>query len=140
VRDNRQVVLGLNIMHPDSSACLYVGDELIGAVAQERLGNRVKHDLSFPTDCIKFLLTSAKIKVRDIDIVALARDPRSNRAKKLQSLLSSKRNITQAVSSYLARLNKSNSYVLDLANVIGKVPSYMNNYDCIKSKLTMLFN
>ncbi|MDC3338405.1 hypothetical protein OAV66_00395 [Planktomarina temperata] len=128
MKDNKKVVLGLNIMHPDSSACLYVGDKLIGAVAQERLGNRVKHDLSFPADCIKFLLASANIKVRDIDIVAIARDPRSNRIKKLQSLMRSKRSITQAVSSYLMRLNKSNTFVSDLATVIGN----NNDENCYK--------
>ena len=128
--NNEKVVLGLNIMHPDASACLYIGDKLVGAVAQERLGKRVKHDLSFPTDCIKYLLELSKISVKDIDIVAVARDPKANRFGKLKSLISSKRDVKQAITSYFTRLKESSNLLTDIASLIG-IKGDKNNYEII---------
>jgi carbamoyltransferase len=64
------VILGINKDHADSSACLLIDGKLIGAVAEERLGNRIKHDSSFPVNSIRWLITTAGIKYSDIDIIA----------------------------------------------------------------------
>jgi carbamoyltransferase len=64
------VILGINKDHSDSSACLLIDGKLIGAVAEERLGNRIKHDSSFPINSIRWLITTAGIKYSDIDIIA----------------------------------------------------------------------
>jgi len=64
------VILGINKDHSDSSACLLIDGKLIGAVAEERLGNRIKHDSSFPVNSIRWLITTAGIKYSDIDIIA----------------------------------------------------------------------
>ena len=37
------IILGINKDHSDSSACLLIDGKLIGAVAEERLGKRLKH-------------------------------------------------------------------------------------------------
>ena len=36
-------ILGFNAFHADSAACLVVEGQLVGAVAEERLGDRQKH-------------------------------------------------------------------------------------------------
>lgn len=36
------VILGINAFHADSAACLVVDGQLIGAVAEERLGPHIK--------------------------------------------------------------------------------------------------
>jgi carbamoyltransferase len=64
------IILGINKDHADSSACLLIDGKLIGAVAEERLGNRIKHDSSFPVNSIRWLITTAGIKYSDIDIIA----------------------------------------------------------------------
>ena len=67
-------VLGLNAFHGDCAACLFYNDKLIAAVEEERL-IRIKHAAGFPTNSIKFCLEYADIKVKDIDYVAINRNP-----------------------------------------------------------------
>ena len=77
------IILGINKDHSDSSACLLIEGKLIGAVAEERLGKRIKHDSSFPTNAIKWLISTAGIKYSDINIIALSNDVLSNLPYKL---------------------------------------------------------
>ena len=113
-----KIILGLNILHPDSSACLYIGKQLVGAIAEERLGKRIKHDLSFPVNSIRYLLEKSHLKVKDIDYVAVARDPSANKIQKLNSLFLSQRNKISAVKRYLERKSKSQDVLKDLASKI----------------------
>ena len=62
------IILGINKDHSDSSACLLIDGKLIGAVAEERLGKRLKHDSSFPKNSIKWLLKEANIKFIKLNI------------------------------------------------------------------------
>lgn len=68
------VILGLNAFHADSSACLLVDGELVGAIAEERLGQRKKHTSDFPINAIEFVLKSANLKLSDVSHIAIARD------------------------------------------------------------------
>jgi carbamoyltransferase len=72
------IILGINKDHSDSSACLLIEVKLIGAFAEERLGNRIKHDSSFPKNAIKWLISTAGIKYSDINIIALSNNALSN--------------------------------------------------------------
>ena len=56
------IILGINKDHSDSSACLLIDGKLIGAVAEERLGKRIKHDSSFPKNSIKWLVNTSGLK------------------------------------------------------------------------------
>jgi carbamoyltransferase len=49
-------ILGLNFHHADSSAALVIDGELVAAVAEERLGRRLKHDPAFPKEAIRKVL------------------------------------------------------------------------------------
>jgi len=75
------IILGLNVYHGDSSACIVVDGQLIAAVEEERL-RRVKHWAGFPTEAIKYCLKEAKVKVEDIDYIAVNRNPTANLFKK----------------------------------------------------------
>ena len=66
---------------------MLINGNLIGAVAEERLGNRVKHDSSFPNNSIEWLINLANIKYSDIDIVAVSNNSLSNLAQDLFILL-----------------------------------------------------
>jgi carbamoyltransferase len=81
------LILGLNFGHADSSACLLVDGRLTMAVAEERLGRRVKHDPSFPALAIRAVLDDAGVKLADIDAVAVPRNPRANMAAKIRYVL-----------------------------------------------------
>ena len=78
------VIIGINKDHSDSSACLLINEKLIGAVAEERLGKRIKHDSSFPYNSIRWLVNLANIKYSDIDVIAVSNNPLSNLFQKLK--------------------------------------------------------
>ena len=77
------VILGINKDHSDSSACLLVDGNLIGAVAEERLGKRIKHDSSFPINSINWVLKEGNKKISDIDIIAVSNNTYSNLLQKI---------------------------------------------------------
>ncbi len=77
------IILGINKDHSDSSACLLINGELVGAVAEERLGKRIKHDSSFPVNSIKWLIKSNNLKYSDINHIAVSNDPMSNFIQKM---------------------------------------------------------
>jgi carbamoyltransferase len=82
------VILGINFLHADSSACLFVDGRLTMAVAEERLGRRMKHDPAFPAFAIRAVLDDAGLTLRDIDHVAVPRQPRANLGAKVRYVAS----------------------------------------------------
>ena len=66
--------LGISAFYHDSAAALIKNGEIISAVQEERF-SRIKHDDSFPTNSIKFLLEDEKIKLTDIDFVVFHEKP-----------------------------------------------------------------
>lgn len=81
------IILGLNAYHGDSSACILIDGKLIAAVEEERF-TRIKHWAGFPSEAIKYCLDEAKIKVEDIDHIAVNRNPTANLLKKALFTLS----------------------------------------------------
>ena len=82
------VILGLNFHHADAAACLIVDGRLVGAVAKERLGDRVKHSPAFPENAIRWFLADNGLRLADVTHVALPRDASANRNAKLRYVLS----------------------------------------------------
>ena len=70
------VILGINAYHGDASAAIVVDGQLVAAAEEERF-NRIKHAAGFPVDAIKACLKLGGLEARDIDHVAVARDPRA---------------------------------------------------------------
>jgi carbamoyltransferase len=80
-------ILGLNAFHGDASAALVVDGELVNAVEEERI-NRVKHCAGFPELAAAWCLEDAGLDAREVDHVAIGRDPTANlRAKVVQTIL-----------------------------------------------------
>jgi carbamoyltransferase len=71
------IILGVNAYHGDSSACLVINGELIAATEEERL-RRIKHWAGFPSEAIRYCLDEAKVKVEEIEHIALNRNPKAN--------------------------------------------------------------
>jgi carbamoyltransferase len=74
--------LGLNAFHGDASACIFKNDVLICASEEERF-RRVKHWAGFPTQAISFCLEEAGITPVEVDVIAVSRDPKANKSKKI---------------------------------------------------------
>jgi len=75
-------VLGLNAYHADSSACLVVDGDVVGAAEEERF-NRTKHWAGFPAQAIAYCLDEAGISLGDVEHVAINRNTRANLGRKV---------------------------------------------------------
>lgn len=71
------IILGLNAYHGDSSACIVVDGKLIAAVEEERF-TRIKHWAGLPVESVRYCLDEAGITLKDVDHIAVNRDPRAN--------------------------------------------------------------
>ena len=77
-----KVILGINLNHADSSACIIINGKLIAAVEEERF-NRIKHWAGFPEKSISFCLQEAGVDFSMIDDVAINTNPLSNVSHKI---------------------------------------------------------
>ncbi|MGH8612426.1 MAG: carbamoyltransferase family protein [Gammaproteobacteria bacterium] len=80
------VILGINAYHAGAAAAILVDGRPVAAVAEERL-NRVKYYALFPRLSVLRCLEMAGLKFRDIDAVAVGREPLANRGKKIEYML-----------------------------------------------------
>ena len=75
-------ILGINYYQNDSSACLIKNGELVAAAEEERFV-RIKHFSGFPKNSMEFCLDYGKIKISEVDYVALNYNPNSNFKEKI---------------------------------------------------------
>jgi carbamoyltransferase len=78
-------ILGINAYHGDAAAALVIDGELVCAAEEERF-NRVKHCAGFPALAARWCLEDAGLDPRQLDHVAIGRDPRANLPAKLRRL------------------------------------------------------
>lgn len=76
------IILGVNAYERDSSACLVADGKLICAIAEERI-RRVKHWTGLPTESMQWCLEYAGIGVKDVDHIAISRDPAAHLRKRI---------------------------------------------------------
>ena len=67
-------ILGINACSHDTSAAIIKDGKLVCAAEEERF-NKLKHTKEFPVNAIKECLKISKIKIKDIDIIAVSTDP-----------------------------------------------------------------
>lgn len=117
------VILGFNAFHADSAACIVVDGVLVGAVAEERLGARIKHSSAFPAISIRRLLVDAGLTLRDVTHVAVARDPKANYAAKMAYVAKRPLKAAGAVLEHFRRNKHSQSTLQQLSAVCSEDPS-----------------
>jgi carbamoyltransferase len=116
-------ILGLNGFHADSAACLVVDGNLVGALAEERLGKREKHSSRFPENAIRWLLDHAGLRLRDITHVALPRDTGANRAAKIAYVARNPLSGLPAALEHFGRTRRIENIFDRLATICGEDPS-----------------
>ena len=79
-------ILGLNAYHADSAACLIVDGKLVAAAEEERF-RRLKHWAGLPTSAIDYCLREARLRLTDIDHIAINRKPGVNNWRRLAFVL-----------------------------------------------------
>src|ERR1051326_6770615 len=75
-------ILGLNAFHGDSAACLFVDGKLIAAAEEERF-RRIKHWAGLPTKAIEYCLEEGKVRLEELDHIAVNRKPGANNWRRL---------------------------------------------------------
>ena len=67
-------ILGISAFYHDSAASMIIDGEIISAAQEERF-SRKKHDSSFPTNAINFVLNFSGLKLSDIDFIVFYEKP-----------------------------------------------------------------
>lgn len=116
-------ILGINAFHADSAACLLVDGKLVGAVAEERLGQREKHTSRFPENAIRHLLKDNGLTLSDVTHVAVARDTSANRRAKVAWVASNPIRGAKAALEHFTRAQESRSMLYRLAEVCDEDPA-----------------
>jgi carbamoyltransferase len=75
-------ILGINAYHGNASAAVVCDGRLVAAVEEERF-NRVKYAAGFPAAAIRYCLKEAGVKPKEIDHVAVPRNPYARLGTKL---------------------------------------------------------
>lgn len=99
------IILGINAYHADSSAAIFVDGKMIAAIEEERF-RRVKHWAGFPSMAIEFCLKEAGVSLKDVDHIAIGRDPWAKLGKKLLFLLQNPGNSVAAVRNRMSNAKK----------------------------------
>jgi len=87
------IVIGINAYHGDSSAAIIKDGQLLAAIEEERI-RRIKHWAGFPSEAIKWCLSYTGTDIRDVDYIAVSRDPFARFHKKIMRILSKRPNIS----------------------------------------------
>jgi carbamoyltransferase len=80
-------ILGINAFHGDASVALFTDGRLSSAMEEERF-SRLKHQAGFPGLSALHALTHFGVGARDLDHIAISRDPSAHIHKKLMFALS----------------------------------------------------
>ena len=114
-------ILGINAYHGDSAACIYKNGEIIAASEEERF-RRIKHWAGFPSMAIQFCLDEAGINIRDVDHIAISRDPRANFGKKIFTAVKNRLSIKN-IADRMRNLQKAKSIDEEFINHFGLKPN-----------------
>ncbi len=117
------VILGINAFHADSAACLVVDGVLQSAIAEERLGERLKHSPKFPENAIRRVLQESGVRLKDVTHVAIARDPGANRPAKMRHVLQHPLRSGKAVLEHFRRNTITSSILNQLADICDTDPA-----------------
>lgn len=113
------LIIGLNSFHPDSAACALKDGKLVAAVAEERLGPRLKHVAGFPGRALKAVLQMAGATIRDVDYVAIGNDSNANISAKVSHVLSTPLKSARGVVTHFQRRARMQSMQQLVAEACG---------------------
>ena len=99
------VILGVNAYHGDSAACIVVDGELIAAAEEERF-RRVKHWAGFPTEALRYCLKEARVRLSDVDVLAINSDSRPARLRRLAFVLQNRPKLSYMLRQVRTRLKR----------------------------------
>ena len=113
------LILGLNSFHPDSAACILKDGQLVAAVAEERLGSRLKHVAGFPGRAVAEVLRMAGATIREVDYVAIGNDSNANVSAKVSHVLKSPIKSARGVVTHFQRRSQMRGFKELVADACG---------------------
>jgi len=119
------LIIGLNAFHPDAAACALRDGRLVAAVAEERLGPRLRHVAGFPGRALAEVLRMAGATIRDVDYVAIGNDSNANLAVKVGHVLRSPFKSARGVATHFRRRARMRGFKELIAEACGA-----NESDC----------
>lgn len=69
-----EAILGISAYYHDSAASLLIDGDIIAAAQEERF-TRIKHDSSFPSNAVKYVLNEGGVKIEDLSAIAFYDKP-----------------------------------------------------------------
>ena len=72
--NNPHGIVGINAYHADASAA-FVDDGRLVAAAEEERFSRIKHSAGFPKEALRYVVKAAGAQSREVNTLAVARDP-----------------------------------------------------------------
>ncbi len=69
-----EIILGISAYYHDSAAALLVDGEIVAAAHEERF-TRKKHDMSFPVNAVRYVLSEADCAISDLSAIAFYDKP-----------------------------------------------------------------
>lgn len=109
--------LGINAYHGDASACIYKNGKLIAATEEERI-RRIKHWAGLPTEAVKFCLDEAGIRLDEVDVITVSRDPNAKFLRKVIYTLKNRISI-DAIRKKAAHIGGVKTIKQDVAHALG---------------------
>ena len=110
-------ILGLNVFHADTSACILKNGKMVAAVEEERF-TRIKHFTGFPKNSIDYCLKEAKLNLNEIDNICVNFNNNYNFKEKFLFSLKNLNSVT--ILNKLFRIIKKKS----LSNLMKKFYNY----------------
>jgi carbamoyltransferase len=83
------IILGINAHHADAAAAIIVDGRLVAAVEEERF-LRIKHWAGFPGASIRYCLQAAGVTLREVDHIAVNRDPHARLWQRLRFVVTNR--------------------------------------------------
>lgn len=123
---NHKYILGLNLYHANSSACLFYGNNLIAAAEEERFV-RIKNFSGFPINAIKFCINKANIKLDHLEYICINQNKKSNFFKKLFYILSQRPKINYLIDKAKIKFQRE--------NVVFKFNNLLNEHGVFNGKI-----
>jgi len=117
--NDQKVILGVNLHHPDSSCALVVDGELRYAVAEERLGRRLRHTPEPPINAIKTCLKECGYTLADVDYIAVPRNPNANLFSKIAFSLRNPIRSGNRIKRFFLRNKSATDFFVELPDLLG---------------------
>lgn len=106
------IVLGINVFHADTSACIVINDKIEACCEEERF-TRIKHFTGFPFNAINYCLNHAGVNLEEVDYITVNYNLKYNLFERTKFLLSNLQssNLLNKIANLYSKRSLSNLFI-----------------------------